>query len=205
MWSLATYLLGSGPKSHFYHDQAGGPYMGYYAVWDAPIGTPTGGYYQADGVYQRDFTNGKVLVNPYEGGAAITVSLSEPLRVLEYDGALSSPVTSVDLSPQHGVVLVLAPLTLTLEVSPSHVAPGAVVTYTITYRNTGTGPADDVSSTVISGDVPEGTTLVPGSVYLNGVQQQPDPLTVDGKISVDVGTVLRGEEGTVTYEVRLQS
>jgi PKD repeat protein len=110
-FSLATYLLGCGPTSYFDHIQEGLTLeTSYYPIWDAAIGTPTGAYYQAGGVYQRDFTNGKALVNPLDSGNAVTVTLSRPYRVVAYDGSLSASVTSVSLATKTGVILIQSPL-----------------------------------------------------------------------------------------------
>lgn len=63
------------------------------------IGDPIGPYAKVDGVYQRGFTNGKVLVNP--GTAAVTVPLGGSYVTLD-----GSVVTSLTLQPHTGDVLV---------------------------------------------------------------------------------------------------
>jgi hypothetical protein len=63
-YALATFLLGTNGNSSFsflpdrHQPTAGHPW------WNLDIGTPAGNYSMANGVYQRDFTLGRVLVNP---------------------------------------------------------------------------------------------------------------------------------------------
>jgi hypothetical protein len=72
-YALATFLLGTNGNSSFSflpdrHD----PTVGH-SWWDLDIGTPTGDYYVADGVYQRDFTLGKALVNPTDDPRTVPI------------------------------------------------------------------------------------------------------------------------------------
>jgi uncharacterized repeat protein (TIGR01451 family) len=203
-FSLATYLLGCGPTSYFDHIQEGLTLeTSYYPIWDAAIGTPTGAYYQAGGVYQRDFTNGKALVNPFDSGNAVTVTLSRPYRVVAYDGSLSASVTSVSLATKTGVILIGSPVTMSVSTSasPSTAAPQTIIDYTVTYRNTAASPVSDV---VVSSYVPSNTDFVPGSALLNGSPISPDPVTDDGHLVVSVGNVSAGAEGNVTFKVRVR-
>jgi hypothetical protein len=73
-FALATFLLGNDGSSYFYF--TANPADSATLVdplYDLPIGSPTGPYTVAGGVYQRSFTNGKVVVNPT--AAPVTVTL----------------------------------------------------------------------------------------------------------------------------------
>jgi Hypothetical glycosyl hydrolase family 15 len=73
-FALASFLLGNNGGSYFYFTaEKTDPATLTDPLYDLPIGSPTGPYTVTSGVYQRSFTNGKVLVNPT--GAAVTVSL----------------------------------------------------------------------------------------------------------------------------------
>lgn len=70
---------------------------------------------------------------------------------------------------------------------------GDVLTYTISFTNTGNGSADNVILTDI---VPVGTAFVPGSVFVNAVNQPlANPLA-----GIILGTVNAGESVTVTFQ-----
>jgi hypothetical protein len=92
-FALATFLLGNNGSSYFYFtanptDPAtlGDP------LYDLPIGSPTGPYTVSTGVYERAFTNGKVVVNPT--GAPVTVSLGGA-----YVRSGGTAATSANLGP----------------------------------------------------------------------------------------------------------
>lgn len=91
-------------------------------------------------------------------------------------------------------------LSLQKTADKSGAAPGEVVTYTITYRNTG---ATSLGNVVIHDTVDASLTYVPGSTRLNGVAVTPDP-HADGRIAVAVGTVGPGASGTVTFQATVK-
>jgi len=101
-FALASFLLGSNGSSYFSfsYDRGDDPTAGH--PWDdVDLGDPIGPYAKADGVYQRAFTAGKVLVNPTRN--TYVVALDRPYRTLE-----GTVVTSVTIGPDTGVVLVAA-------------------------------------------------------------------------------------------------
>jgi hypothetical protein len=99
-YALATFLLGAGPTSYF--EFRSDRSLSDDDPWcRAAIGTPVGGYGKIGGVYRRDFTSGRVLVNPTN--ATVRVSLGRTFRTLE--GTL---VTNVTFGPHTGAIL-LAP------------------------------------------------------------------------------------------------
>jgi len=100
-YALASFLLASNGASKFcfLNDRsAAAPLLpqGYNAV---DIGTPTGAYAKAAGVYQRTFTRGLAVVNPTD--APVTVRLTRPHTRL--DGTVVSG--SLVLGPNSGDVL----------------------------------------------------------------------------------------------------
>jgi hypothetical protein len=71
---------------------------GYYPIMDTNIGQATGTYYASQNVYMRDFTGGKVLLNPSTN--TFTVNLGGNYKLL--DGTV---VSSVVLTPYSGEIL----------------------------------------------------------------------------------------------------
>jgi hypothetical protein len=100
-YALASFLLGNAGHAYFYFS----PGRGQPATLDSPlyhlrIGSPVGWYSLVDGVYQRWFSNGRVLVNP--GYSTITVQLGSTYR--QPDGTLTAVVT---MPPHTGRILTL--------------------------------------------------------------------------------------------------
>jgi hypothetical protein len=97
-YALASFLLGYTPGMDWFSFRvdhkptSAGPYL------RAAIGSPTGPYAKVAGVYQRQFTGGKVLVNPTR--SPVTVKLAGTYRTL--DGAV---VTALTMMPHTGEVL----------------------------------------------------------------------------------------------------
>ena len=71
---------------------------GYYSIMDANIGQPTGAYYSSQNVYMRDFTGGKVLLNP--SGSSYNINLGSNYELLN-----GTTVSSVALAPWTGEIL----------------------------------------------------------------------------------------------------
>ena len=73
-YSLATFLLGASGDAYFtfLHDQDAPTTS--HPWWDLNIGNPTGKYFKtSSGIYQRNYTNGRVLVNPTTTNRTITI------------------------------------------------------------------------------------------------------------------------------------
>ncbi|MEY2473336.1 MAG: hypothetical protein QOK28_2665 [Actinomycetota bacterium] len=62
-YCLATFLLATNGKSMFGFEFGSGNAMTTDSLWDTVLGAPTSGYAKTDGVYQRSFADGRVLVN----------------------------------------------------------------------------------------------------------------------------------------------
>jgi hypothetical protein len=73
-YALATFLLGASGDAYFtfLHDQD--TPTATHPWWDLNIGTPTAKYTKtSSGIYQRNYTNGRVLVNPTTTNRTITI------------------------------------------------------------------------------------------------------------------------------------
>jgi hypothetical protein len=73
-YALATFLLGASGDAYFTFLPNQNTATAGHAWWDLDIGTPTGTYTKtSSGIYQRDYTNGRVLANPTTTSRTITV------------------------------------------------------------------------------------------------------------------------------------
>lgn len=106
---FASFLVGrTGNSTYFRFNSPGYPpnsIVPTYWEKDLPmyhiqIGDAIGPYYKQNNVYQRDFTNGKVLVNPTDSGSTYIVQLGNFFQTLE-----GQTVTSVNLAPKTGTIL----------------------------------------------------------------------------------------------------
>jgi hypothetical protein len=75
----------------------------WWAGYDYELGSPRGVRYDWQGVYRRDYSNGVVLLNPYE---ADTVTLAPVGTFINTSG---TPTSSVTLAGGQGAVLIGAP------------------------------------------------------------------------------------------------
>ena len=101
LYCFAAYLLGvNGEKTTFgfnnIHSKDGS--RGYYPEFDISLGSPIGGYYLIGSVFARDFTDGRVLVNP------TTSSYTTNLEV-EYKTLDGQVVSNVTLTPHSSIIL----------------------------------------------------------------------------------------------------
>lgn len=88
----------------FSPDGTTAPFDSLSPLYNMPIGTPTQTAstvvgYNRGGWYQRDYTNGTVLVNP--SGSSVTVALGGTYRDVN-----GQTMTSITLTPWSGAVLV---------------------------------------------------------------------------------------------------
>ena len=101
-YALGTFLLGAGEGARFSFVSAAGLETPSEDSWilHVPLGSPVGGYRPADGVYQRDFANGRVLVNP--GTGPVRVALGETLHTPSCTAvtAVTVPAHSARLLPR---------------------------------------------------------------------------------------------------------
>jgi hypothetical protein len=103
MFSLASFLLGTNGSDYFYFSSSSTEKPISVVPWTVDIGDPSGAYAAKDGVYQRGFAKGLVLVNPTTN--AVTVPLSG--SYVRMDG--SSVSGSLTMTPDTGEILTAAP------------------------------------------------------------------------------------------------
>jgi hypothetical protein len=97
-FAAASYLLASDGSAYLAVSAAPGDSTARPALADLDLGTPRGPYAKVQGVYQREFSAGRVLVNP--GNATVVVRLANTYHSL--DGA---PTTIVTLPPHSARIL----------------------------------------------------------------------------------------------------
>jgi putative glycosyl hydrolase-like family 15 (GHL15) protein len=101
LYALASFLLGNTGHSYFYFSANTSDKATVDSpLYHLPLGSPTGAYARAGGLYQRSFSNGRVLVNP----ATATVKLALGATYKTPSGA---SVTSVTLAPHTAQILTL--------------------------------------------------------------------------------------------------
>jgi hypothetical protein len=101
-YSLATFLLGTGGRSAFFFSgSAATSRTTPYTIYGTNVGTPTATYALSQGVYQRPFSNGLVIVNP--GTSTVKVTLSRP-----YFTTSRQKVTSLVVAATSGVLLTIS-------------------------------------------------------------------------------------------------
>jgi len=99
-----------------------------------------------------------------------------------------------------------AVLTLTKSADQTSAAPGANIQYTITYRNGGSGAAQNV---VITDAIPAQVNYVANSVTLNASPKtdaaDSDEVTVSSStITITLGNLAAGAQGTITFRVQVK-
>jgi hypothetical protein len=97
-YALATFLLGWVPGHAYFSFRSDKLLTTPSSLYDALIGTPAGSYAKINGVYQRTFTNGKVLVNPTT--STYTIQLGRSYR--DTEGRVMSSIT---MTPHMGAIL----------------------------------------------------------------------------------------------------
>ncbi|MDP3970129.1 MAG: carboxypeptidase regulatory-like domain-containing protein [bacterium] len=100
------------------------------------------------------------------------------------------------------VVLSLSSPTLSFtDQSSRPVEPGDKLTYEISITNTGSG---DATSSVITESLPDSTSLVSGSISVNGRHIDDNKLS-DGSGIIPIGTVSAGQTATLSYSVTINN
>jgi hypothetical protein len=101
-FGLATFLMGTNGQSSFTFSGAPGtPRTTAFPVYQTQLGEPLGPYTKTNGIYQRWFVNGMVLLNT--SAPATTVNL--PRQYFQLDG---TPVTSENVGSYSGIILTLS-------------------------------------------------------------------------------------------------
>jgi hypothetical protein len=97
-YALASWLLGNDGRAFFHFTYANGDATTPRTLNRLDLGTASGAYAKASGVYQRSFSAGKVLVNPTS--STVTVGLGGSYKTLS-----GASVTSVTLGPNSAEIL----------------------------------------------------------------------------------------------------
>ncbi len=113
-YSLATFLLGkSGNRAYFnfvsFKSETGFSSDYLNAVYSMPLGNPTGMYYQKGIAYRRDFTNGKVIVNPNDAKQVYKFIPFSGNYYKDQDGNVYDATHPLLLPAKSGVILIAVP------------------------------------------------------------------------------------------------
>lgn len=103
MYAFTSYLLGANGQSYFEFNTLNPSNMWQngslpFKYYNLDIGEPLGEYYLKNNVYQRDFSDGKVLVNPKT--EAHVLQLERNYRTLDH-----KRVSVIKVTPHSGVIL----------------------------------------------------------------------------------------------------
>jgi len=107
-YAIASYLLGKNGSSSYvrfsppsYYDTGVPSYWGKdLKLYHLQIGDPVSSYYYKGNLYQRDFTTGKVLVNPSDTNKSYTINLGG-----NYQTPDGKTVNQITLLPKTGAIL----------------------------------------------------------------------------------------------------
>ncbi|PGT61686.1 hypothetical protein COD86_02090 [Bacillus cereus] len=106
------------------------------------------------------------------------------------------PVTTTITTPETETAVNTATLNPQKTADRSSVALNDIITYTLSFQNTGTVPATNI--TVID-SIPAGTVFVPDSVTINGIPQA----GTNPSSGISLGTLAPSERVTITFQVRV--
>jgi len=101
MYGLTSFLLIANDNSYYFFNEHSvdedTPWR-WYPEYEVEIGDPSGDYYYADDVFQRDYTEARILVNP--GSSSIEINLDESCFTLD-----GNSVSSVTIGAKNGIIL----------------------------------------------------------------------------------------------------
>jgi hypothetical protein len=218
-YSLATFLLGkSGPRAYFdfvsFKSETGFSSDYLNAVYGMPIGDPTGVYYKKGIAYRRDFTNGKVIVNPNDTNQVYKFIPLSGNHYKDQNGNVYDAAHPLSLPAKAGVILMAipAPVSTRYEQSDVHmVKKGVWTAFTKADASGGTyarsptaGASATISFTGTRLDViaMKGTTTGIVDVYLDNVLKA----TIDTAAAVASYKVVLWSTGDIekgTHTVRI--
>ena len=123
-YALATFLLGkTGNGAYFaFHGwkwESGFDSAYVNAVYKLPLGDPAGAYYKTGIAYAREFSNGKVIVNPNDLKRSYTFTPSGAKRYKDQDGNVYDAAHPLQVGGAGGGLLI----SMTGPVSPSAKTP----------------------------------------------------------------------------------
>ena len=172
-----------------------------------PVTDYTGSVYQLNGSGQKtwisDFSPG---TSQFDVG--LTQSGAYEVEIHDVEGMGYSPVVNVVSGQTTNVGNI--PLMLggdfygqtgnDVNAQPNMVSPGGTVTVYADYHNGGTSTASQAHLEI---DLPAGTSLVTGSVSLNGQAVTPTSASNGSQYLVPLGDVASGESGRLSYQLAL--
>ena len=184
-YSLATFLLGkSSSKAYFnfvsFKSETGFDSAYLNTVYNLPVGDPVGVYYQKGIAFRRDFTNGKVIVNPNDTNQVYKFIPFSGNYYKDQDGNVYDATHPLSLPAKAGVILIAipAPAATRYEQTDSRIVKkGAWTTFAKTDASSGSyarsatvGASATISFTGTRLDViaMKGTTTGIVDVYLDG-------------------------------------
>jgi hypothetical protein len=98
-YALASFLLGTqGRSAFFFSPSSHSSRTATFSLYNTNVGTPTGSYAFSQGVYQRTFSAGLVLVNP--SASSVNVTLAHAYYTTSHQ-----KVTAVTMAPNSGMLL----------------------------------------------------------------------------------------------------
>jgi len=104
IFTLASYLLKADGAHAYYEWAAPGQQNPIFPEMTVSLGTPLGPAYLSNGIWQRDFTGGKILVNASDSSLQ-TTSLPAGLHTLDASIVVTDTTTLVKLDPWTAVLL----------------------------------------------------------------------------------------------------
>ncbi len=178
-FSLGSFLLASGPSSYYYFNDPRYPYRTYINDWAAKIGTASGAYSINGGLYTRNFSNGKVFVNPKSFGGSIYTASIQP-GYITLDG---QPIRQISVSPQSAEILLKRSVVGLYKVDEGNAGAVASDGSTLIDSSGNKFSATPSGSPVFSSDTPLGEKGK--SLYFDGVN---DKVTLAANDQFDFGT-----------------
>ncbi len=176
-YATASFLLGTdGSHTFFFNAEGPGKPPAPHPLDNIDLGQPDGPYAKIDGVYQRSFSKGRVLVNPT--GSGRTVDLGGT-----YTTIYGKSKTSVYLGPNTGIILL-----------SSSTRSATTTTAPSTTTSTAAAPSTTTSTSAPSTTtVAESTSTTALKVTASAPREcMGEPATIIGTTGDDV---LRGTSG----------
>jgi uncharacterized protein (TIGR03437 family) len=163
-YGLASYFLISTGRDSI-GDASTTP-ANWWSGYDVDLGTPLGSRSYTNGIFERDFSGGKVLLGE-PGLSPQTVNLGGAYTRLD-----GTPVTSVTIGGAQGAVLLAtAPSSQALNgasLSPGPISPGEIVTFPGSFASTPSSVVfNGVTAPIISNNSKQVNTVVPFGLDLS--------------------------------------
>ncbi|MGL5380749.1 DUF7619 domain-containing protein, partial [Clostridium sp.] len=173
---------------------AGTAYIpGSLTVTSAPVGVTFTGTNPETGVTINSIAPSQVVTITWKVQIGNTVPNPNPIPNI---GRVSSPLIPEFNTNTVTTLVNNADLNIVKSVNKAEAVVGELVTYTITVSNVGSTNANPVTLTDI---VPNGTTFVPTSVIIDGIQQP----AADPNAGISIGPITPGQTRTIIFTVTI--